>query len=62
MAGAVVAFALVLLTGLGLKQGAESGVLTAGLIGVAVVMIGLQSARAANADHGAPLCMDGDAC
>jgi len=43
--GAVVAFALALLIGLGLKQGADSAVFTAGLIGLAVLMIGLQRVR-----------------
>ena len=43
--GAVVAFALALLIGLGLKQGADSAVFTAGLIGVAVLMIGLRRVR-----------------
>jgi len=43
--GAVVAFALALVIGLGLKQGADSAVFTAGLIGVAVWMIGLQRVR-----------------
>ena len=40
--GAVVAFALALLVGLGLKQGTDSSVFTALLIGLAVLMIGLK--------------------
>jgi predicted Kef-type K+ transport protein len=39
--GAVVAFALALLVGLGLEQGTHSSVFTALLIGLAVLMIGL---------------------
>jgi hypothetical protein len=45
--GALVAFALALLIGLGLKQGADPAVFTAGLTGVAVLMIGVQRARRA---------------
>jgi hypothetical protein len=40
--GAVVTFALALLIGLGLKQGADSAVFTALLVAVAVLMIGLK--------------------
>jgi hypothetical protein len=40
--GAVVAFALALLIGFGLKQGADSAVFTALLVAVAVLMIGLK--------------------
>jgi hypothetical protein len=40
--GAGVAFALALLVGLGLKQGTDSSVFTALLIGLAVLMIGLK--------------------
>jgi hypothetical protein len=40
--GAVVAFALALLIGFGLEQGAESAVFTALLVGLAVLMIGLK--------------------
>jgi hypothetical protein len=40
--GAVVGFALALLTGFGLKQGADSAVFTAVLVGLAVLMIGLK--------------------
>ena len=40
--GAVAAFALALLVGLGLKQGTDSSVFTALLIGIAVLMIGLK--------------------
>jgi hypothetical protein len=40
--GAVVAFALTLLIGLGLEQGADSTVFTAFLVGLAVLMIGLK--------------------
>ena len=40
--GAVVAFALALLVGFGLKQGADSAVFTALLVGLAVLMIGLK--------------------
>jgi hypothetical protein len=40
--GAVVAFTLALLIGFGLKQGADSAVLTALLVGLAVLMIGLR--------------------
>lgn len=40
--GAVVAFALALLIGFGLEQGADSVVFTAFLIGLAVLMIGLK--------------------
>lgn len=55
--GAVVAFALALLIGLGLKQGADSAVFTAGLIGLAVLMIGLQRVRKARRRAGrANLC------
>jgi hypothetical protein len=41
--GAVVTFALVLLIGLGLNQGADSAVFTALLVGLAVLMIGLKA-------------------
>jgi len=40
--GAVVAFALALLVGFGLRQGADSAVFTALLVGLAVLMIGLK--------------------
>jgi hypothetical protein len=40
--GAVVTFALALLIGLGLKEGADSAVFTALLVAVAVLMIGLK--------------------
>jgi hypothetical protein len=40
--GAVVAFTLALLIGFGLKQGADSAVFTALLVGLAVLMIGLK--------------------
>ncbi len=40
--GAVVAFTLALLTGFGLKQGADSAVVTALLVGLAVLMVGLK--------------------
>jgi hypothetical protein len=43
--GAVICFALALLVGLGLHQGADSAVFTAALIGFAVLMIGLTRAR-----------------
>jgi hypothetical protein len=42
---AVACFALALLVGLGLNQGADSSVFTAVLIGLAVLMIGLKRAR-----------------
>jgi hypothetical protein len=45
--GAVVAFALALLVGFGLKQGSDSAVFTAVLIGLAVLMIGLKRSAAA---------------
>ena len=45
--GAVVSFALALLVGFGLNQGADSAVFTAALIGVAVLMIGLKRVRTA---------------
>lgn len=45
--GAVVAFALALLIGFGLEQGADSAVFTALLVGLAVLMIGLKRSRAA---------------
>lgn len=45
--GAVISFALALLVGFGLNQGADSAVFTAALIGVAVLMIGLKRARTA---------------
>ena len=45
--GATISFALALLIGFGLNQGADSAVFTAALIGVAVLMIGLKRARAA---------------
>jgi hypothetical protein len=45
--GAVISFAIALLVGLGLSQGADSAVFTAGLVGVAVLMIGLKRARTA---------------
>ncbi len=47
--GAVVAFALALLVGFGLKQGADSAVFTELLVGLAVLMIGLQ--RSGTARH-----------
>ena len=40
--GAVVAFALALLLGFGLKQGADSAVFTSLLVGLAVLLIGLK--------------------
>jgi len=40
--GAVVTFALALLIGFGLEQGADSAVFTASLVGLAVLMIGLK--------------------
>jgi uncharacterized membrane protein YeaQ/YmgE (transglycosylase-associated protein family) len=40
--GAVVAFALALLIGFGLKQGTDSAVFTASLVGLAVLLIGLK--------------------
>jgi hypothetical protein len=40
--GAVVAFTLALLIGFGLKQGADSAVFTALLVGLAVLIIGLK--------------------
>ena len=40
--GAVVAFTLALLVGFGLKQGADSAVFAALLVGLAVLMIGLK--------------------
>jgi hypothetical protein len=40
--GAVAAFALALLIGFGLKQGAESAFFTGLLVGLAVLMIGLK--------------------
>jgi len=40
--GAVVAFTFALLIGIGLKQGADSAVFTALLVGLAVLMIGLK--------------------
>jgi hypothetical protein len=43
--GAVISFALALLISLGLNQGADSAVFTAALIGVAVLIIGLNRAR-----------------
>jgi hypothetical protein len=43
--GALISFALALLVGLGLKQGVDSAVFTAFLIGLAVLMIGLKRAR-----------------
>jgi len=43
--GAVLCFALALLVGLALNQGADSTVFTAVLIGLAVLMIGLKRAR-----------------
>ena len=45
--GAAISFALALLVGLGLNQGADSAVFTASLIGVAVLMIGLRRSRTA---------------
>jgi len=45
--GAVVAFALALLIGFGLEQGAASAVFTALLVGLAVLMIGLKRSRTA---------------
>jgi hypothetical protein len=45
--GAVVTFALALIVGFGLNQGADSTVFTAALIGVAVLMIGLRRVRTA---------------
>jgi hypothetical protein len=45
--GAVVSSALALLAGFWLNQDADSAVFTAALIGVAVLMIGLKRARAA---------------
>lgn len=45
--GAVVAFALALLIGFGLEQGADSAVFTALLVGLAVLMIGLKRSRTA---------------
>jgi len=47
MVGAVVSFALAPLVGFGLNQGADSAVFTAALIGVAVLMIGLNRVRTA---------------
>jgi predicted Kef-type K+ transport protein len=46
--GAVVAFALALLVGLGLKQGTDSSIFTALLIGLAVLMIGLRRSDTAH--------------
>jgi hypothetical protein len=45
--GAVISFAIALLVGLGLSQGADSAVFTAALVGLAVLMIGLKRARTA---------------
>ena len=45
--GAGTCFALAVLVGLGLNQGADSTVFTAVLIGLAVLMIGLKRARTA---------------
>jgi hypothetical protein len=45
--GAVVAFALALLIGFGLEQGADSAAFTALLVGLAVLMIGLKRSRTA---------------
>jgi hypothetical protein len=43
----VISFALALLAGFGLNQGADSAVFTAALIGVAVLMIGMRRVRTA---------------
>jgi hypothetical protein len=43
--GAVVAFALALLIGFGLEQGTDSAVFTALLVGLAVLVIGLNRSR-----------------
>jgi hypothetical protein len=47
LVGAVAAFALALLIGFELKQGADSSVFTALLVGLAVLMIGLKGRNAA---------------
>lgn len=44
--GAGISFALALLIGFGLQQGADSTIFTAALIGIAVLMIGLKRTRA----------------